>query len=235
MIAVLLSEGHTGICRYSAAGRGVFLTTVTSFNTVSGVGGCKPRCQDMSPSDMSDEELTLEGRVKSQMDVVFEKNEVHAPNDEVLAQEGRVKSSMVVIFEDNEDNEVRTPHDELLTQEGRVQSVNEVVFDLEVCTLVDADASDAESIMSSDNDIVSDSDSKQLYTLVNGLTEDVEDPVALSAIPAVSALLELDELSFAEFSSALQAGDIAELVVIRPEEELTSSSILDKAVLEDTK
>ena len=65
---------------------------VTSLNTVSGVGGCKPRCQDMSPSDMSDEELTLEGRVKSSMDVVFAENEAHAPNDKVLTLEGRVKS-----------------------------------------------------------------------------------------------------------------------------------------------
>ncbi|CAH0522425.1 unnamed protein product [Peronospora belbahrii] len=110
-------------------------------------------------------------------------------------------------------NEVQAPHDETLTQEGRVQSVNEVVFDLEVCTPVDAEASDSESVMSSDNDI----------------------PMALSARPAASALLELDELSFAEFGIALQAGDIAEVVVIRPEEELNSSSLLDKAVFEDTK
>ncbi|CAH0478050.1 unnamed protein product [Peronospora belbahrii] len=126
---------------------------------------------------------------------------------------------MTVVFEDND---VRTPLDEALTQEGGVQSVNEVVFDLEVCTPVNADASDAESIMIADDSIVSDGDSKQLYTLVNGLTGDVEEPVAYSAIPAVSALLELDELSFAEFGSALQAGDIAEVVVVRPEEELSS-------------
>ncbi|CAH0474159.1 unnamed protein product [Peronospora belbahrii] len=119
---------------------------VKSLNIVSGVGGCKPRCQDVSPSDMGDEELTLEGRVKSQMDVVFKDTEVHAPNAEVLTLDGRVKSSMDVIFEYNEvqvphdevlaqevrvktkmagvfkDNEVRTPHDEALTQEGGVQS-----------------------------------------------------------------------------------------------------------------
>ncbi|CAH0518997.1 unnamed protein product [Peronospora belbahrii] len=178
----------------------------TSLNTVSGVGVCKTRCQDTSPSDRSDEELTLEGRAKSQMDVVFENNEVHAPNDEVL------------------------------THEGGVQSVNEVVFDLEVCTPMDAnDASDSESILSSDDDIVSDGDSKKIYALVNGLAGNVEDPVALSAGPAVSGLLELDELSFAEFCSASQAGDIAEVVVLRPEGELSSSSLLDKAVLEDTK
>ncbi|CAH0518847.1 unnamed protein product [Peronospora belbahrii] len=149
---------------------------VTSLNTVSGVGGFKPRCQDMSPSDMSDEELTVEGRVKSQMDVVFEDNKV---------------------------NHLVTSID----PEGGVQSVNEVVFDLEVCAPVDADALDAEGIMSSDDDIAS----------------------------YVSALLELDELSFAEIGIALQAGAIAEVVAIRPEEELNSSSLLDKAAFEDTK
>ncbi|CAH0474158.1 unnamed protein product [Peronospora belbahrii] len=67
------------------------------------------------------------------------------------------------------------------------------------------------------------------------MSSDDDIPVDLSAIPAVSALLELGELSFAEFGIALQAGDIAEVVVIRPEEELNSSSLFDKAVLEDTK
>ncbi|CAH0519502.1 unnamed protein product [Peronospora belbahrii] len=148
---------------------------VTSLTTVRDVGGCKPRCQDTSPSDMSDEVLTLEGQVKSSIDVVFEDNEV--------------------------------------------------------CTLVYADASNAESIMSSDDYIVSDGDSEQLYTLVNGLIDVVEEPVALSAIPAMSALLDLDELSFAEFGSAFQAGYIAEVVVIRPEEELNSSSLWIKQYL----
>ena len=45
----------------------------------------------------------------------------------------------------------------------------------------------------------------------------------------------MDELSLAELGNALKAGEIAEVVVLRPEDELNSSSLLDEAVLEDTK
>ncbi|KAG2958255.1 hypothetical protein PC118_g23618 [Phytophthora cactorum] len=77
--------------------------------------------------------------------------------------------------------------------------------------------------------------SELLYTIVNGVTGGVDGDISLYSLPAVNALLELDEMSIAEFGEALKAGDLAEVVVIRPEEELNSSSAMDEAVLGDTK
>jgi hypothetical protein len=90
------------------------------------------------------------------------------------------------------------------------------------------------SVLTQDVSVVDD-DSEQLYTLVNGVTGEAEGNVSLEAIPAVDALLELDEMSIPEFGDASKAGELAEVVMIRPEEELNSSSLMDEAVLEDTK
>ncbi|GMF59225.1 unnamed protein product [Phytophthora fragariaefolia] len=78
-------------------------------------------------------------------------------------------------------------------------------------------------------------DSEQLYTLVNGVTGDVDGDVNLRAVPTLAALLELDEMSFDAFGEALQPGELVEVVVIRPEDEFNSSSLLDEAVLEEAK
>ncbi|POM68389.1 Pol protein [Phytophthora palmivora] len=61
--------------------------------------------------------------------------------------------------------------------------------------------------------------------------------VHLKALPEVSALLNLEELSMKGFMVELKAGEIAEMELLKPEtspENLNSSSVMDEDVLEGT-
>ena len=83
---------------------------------------------------------------------------------------------------------------------------------------------------------ISDSDNNNvLYTLVNGVTVQLDGKVSLETLPPVDTLCGLDEMSDGELSQALKSGELSELVVIRPDLELNYSSLMDKSVLEDTK
>ncbi|GMF44056.1 unnamed protein product [Phytophthora fragariaefolia] len=58
----------------------------------------------------------------------------------------------------------------------------------------------------------------------------------LTPLPTVAELLELDELSYLEFLDSLKAGELAEVILLRPEGgslELNYSSVMDAEVLED--
>ncbi|POM81140.1 LOW QUALITY PROTEIN: Hypothetical protein PHPALM_929 [Phytophthora palmivora] len=68
--------------------------------------------------------------------------------------------------------------------------------------------------------------SEQLYTLVNGVTGEVDGDISLSDLPTNSV---------AELGNDLKAGNLAGVALIRPAEELNSSSRVDEAVLEDMK
>ena len=80
---------------------------------------------------------------------------------------------------------------------------------------------------SDDNDI--------LYTLVNGIKGQLNGKVSLETLPPVDTLCGLEEISDGDFSQALKSGELSDLVVIRPDVELKSFSLIDESVLDDTK
>ena len=57
-------------------------------------------------------------------------------------------------------------------------------------------------------------DDCQMYTLRNGVTGACDGKTSLEAIPSLSLLLELEELSADEFDHSLKNGDLSEVVVI---------------------
>ena len=67
------------------------------------------------------------------------------------------------------------------------------------------------------------------------MTGHVDDSISLETLPSLHTLFEIDEMSDGEFSQALKTEKVSYLVVIRPDVELSSFSLLDESVLEDTK
>ena len=77
--------------------------------------------------------------------------------------------------------------------------------------------------------------SDQLYTLGDGVTGHVNGEVCLAALLSLKSLLELDEMSVDEFSQASKSGYSSDMVVLGPDNELNSSSLLDDTVIDSTK
>ncbi|GMF43586.1 unnamed protein product [Phytophthora fragariaefolia] len=72
--------------------------------------------------------------------------------------------------------------------------------------------------------------------VVDAFTGEPKVGEVLSPLPTVEELLELDELSYVEFLHSLKAGELAEVVLLRSEDDslkLNSSSVMDSEVFED--
>ncbi|GMF28386.1 unnamed protein product [Phytophthora fragariaefolia] len=84
-----------------------------------------------------------------------------------------------------------------------------------------------------------DADSAAEYRVpqvVDAFTGEPKVGEALTPLPTVAELLELEELSYVEVLDSLKAGELAEVVLFRPEGgamEFNSSSVMDSEVLED--
>ena len=74
-----------------------------------------------------------------------------------------------------------------------------------------------------------------LYTLIKDVAGHFDGNISLETLPSVDTLFELDKMSDGELIQDLKAGELSELVVIRPNVRLNSSSLLDDSVIEDTK
>ncbi|KAG2922467.1 hypothetical protein PC115_g9229 [Phytophthora cactorum] len=86
----------------------------------------------------------------------------------------------------------------------------------------------------------SDSAAEECYHIFDGMTgRPVKAAgIHLEPLPEVSELLNLEEMAVDDFLVDLKAGEIAEVMLLKPEttpEELNSSSVLDEDVLEDIK
>ena len=77
--------------------------------------------------------------------------------------------------------------------------------------------------------------SDQIHTLVGGVTGHANGEVSLAALSSLTAMLEIDKMSVDKFSQALKAGEFSDMIFLRPDNELKSSSLLDETALESTK
>ncbi|KAE9346480.1 hypothetical protein PR003_g7411 [Phytophthora rubi] len=86
---------------------------------------------------------------------------------------------------------------------------------------------------SRDADSAADDKAPQVFDVFTGEPNVGE---VLTPLPTVAEILELEELSYVELMDSLKAGELAEVVLLRPEGsslDLNSSSVMDPEVLED--